>query len=49
MFVGMISWYDGPSYETKYVLVCLEDEIEVEITSVDLFKDYIRTNKLTNN
>lgn len=52
VFVGMISWYDGPSYETKYVLVCLEDEIdeiEVEITSVDLFKDYIRTNKLTNN
>jgi hypothetical protein len=48
VFVGMISWYDGPIYETVYVLVCLEDEIEVETTTVDLFKDYTRTNKLTN-
>ena len=39
VFVGIISWYDGPLYEMEYVLVCVDND-ELEIITRELLKEY---------
>lgn len=48
VFVGMISWYDGPLYEKEYTLVDSSNIEEIIPYSTLLLEFEIISNKLTN-